>query len=207
MAELPLVAVLRGVTPGEIVAVADALIGAGFRMIEVPLNSPDPFASIARLVAHCPQGVLAGAGTVLAAEDADRLADTGARLMVTPNTDAAVIARGVARGLVPVIGCLTPTEALLAVRSGARALKIFPASRFAPSYLKDLAAVLPAATPLIPVGGIDAANMAPFVEAGAAGFGFGTGLYVPGRPPDEVARRAEAAVAAYRDAAGGRPQP
>lgn len=198
MAEMPLVAILRGVTPDTILPVADALIDAGFRLIEVPLNSPDAFTSIARLVRHCPDGVLAGAGTVLTPEDVGRLADTGASLLVTPNTDPQVIAAGVRAGLVPLPGCLTPTEAFAALRAGARGLKIFPASRMGPAYLKDLRAVLPPGTPLLPVGGIDVAGMAAWHATGAAGFGFGTNLFVPGRPPAEVAAAARALTAEWR---------
>lgn len=199
MRDMPLVAVLRGITPEEIIPVADSLVAAGFRLIEVPLNSPRAFASIEALAAHCPPDVLTGAGTMLDVTQARRLAQTGAQLMVTPNTDPDVIRAGVSAGLVPLIGCLTPSEALSAVTNGARALKIFPASRMGPDYLKDIRAVLPAGTRLIPVGGIDARSMPAFHAQGADGFGFGTNLYKPGMSADEVASNAAHLVKTWRD--------
>lgn len=198
LAELPLVAILRGVTPQAVLPVADALLAEGFRLIEVPLNSPEPWASLERLAAHCPEGVLAGAGTVLTADDARRLAATGCRLLVTPNTDAEVIAAARAEGLATLIGCMTPTEALAATASGADALKLFPAASLGPGYLRDLRAVLPPALPVLAVGGIDAGNLRDFHAAGARGFGLGSNLYKPGRPPDEVRARARDLVAAWR---------
>jgi 2-dehydro-3-deoxyphosphogalactonate aldolase len=197
MDEMPLVAVLRGVRPEEVLLVADALMSAGFRMIEVPLNSPDAFESIARLAKHCPPEVLTGAGTVLHPEDCGRLAVLGASLMVTPNTEAEVIEAAARAGLVPLIGCLTPSEAIQAVRHGARALKVFPASRMGPPYLRDIRAVLPSGTKLIPVGGINLQTMEDFHAAGADGFGFGTNLYVPGRSAAEVGAIAGDLVAEY----------
>lgn len=199
MREMPLVAVLRGITPEEIIPVADGLMAAGFRLIEVPLNSPRAFDSINALAAHCPPEVMTGAGTVLDVAQVRRLAQTGARLMVTPNTDPDVIRAGVSAGLVPLIGCLTPSEALSAVANGARALKVFPASRMGPDYLKDIRAVLPVGTKLIPVGGIDAQSMPAFHAKGADGYGFGTNLYKPGMSADEVAANALHLVQTWRD--------
>lgn len=203
MRDMPLVAVLRGISPEEIDDVADVLVQAGFRFLEVPLNSPRPYESIARLVERCPPEVLTGAGTVLWPEQVGRLAALGATLVVTPNSDAPVIEASVREGLYPMIGCLTPSEALQAVRYGARALKVFPASRMGPNYLKDVRAVLPSGTRLIPVGGIDRDTMEAFHKTGADGFGFGTNLYVPGRTASEVGARARDLVAEYRRLAGG----
>ena len=198
MAAMPLFAVLRGIKPEEALPVADALMEAGFRIIEVPLNSPDPFASIASLVAHCPADVAIGAGTVLEAAEVDRLADTGATLAVSPNTDPAVIERVRALGLAPVPGCLTPTEVLAAVAHGATTLKIFPATRMGAAYLKDIRAVLPMGIRLVPLGGVSRATMSEFHAHGADGFGFGTNLYTPGRSAAEVGAAARELVAEYR---------
>ncbi len=201
-AAMPLVAVLRGITPDEVLPVADALVDAGFRMIEVPLNSPDPFTSIAKLVKHCPANVALGAGTVLRAEDAGRLADTGAELLITPNTDPEVIDAAVRLGLVPMIGCMTPSEALAALKHGARALKIFPAARLGAAYIKDIRAVLPKETKLVGLGGIGLAEMEDFVKAGIDGFGFGSNLYKPGRSAPEVGAIAKDLVAEWRRLGG-----
>jgi 2-dehydro-3-deoxyphosphogalactonate aldolase len=198
-AEMPLVAVLRGIEPDEVPAVADALMNAGFRLLEVPLNSPSPFDSIAKLVECCPpESVVVGAGTVVFPKEVERLAATGARLMVTPNTDPATIEAGVGAGLVPVIGCMTPSEAFTALRHGARVLKIFPAARLGPAYLKDARAVLPKDVRVITVGGIGLENMEPFHAAGADGYGFGANLYAPGRPAPEVGAVARDLVAELR---------
>lgn len=203
LAEMPLVAVLRGIAPDEVPAVADALVEAGFRFLEVPLNSPRPFDSIARLVAGCPEGVIVGAGTVLSVDDTVRLADTGATLMVTPDTDPDVIAAGVDAGLVTMIGCMTPSEALSALRHGAHVLKMFPAARLGPAYLRDVRAVLPKETRVLAVGGIDLDGMAAFHDAGADGFGFGSNLYAPGRTAAEVGAIARDLVAEFRRLKGG----
>jgi len=197
-AAMPLVAVLRGVTPDEVLPIADALIDAGFRMIEVPLNSPEPFTSIAKLVKHCPANVAVGAGTVLRPEDAGRLADTGAELLITPNTDAEVIDAAVRLGLVPMIGCMTPSEALTALKHGAQALKLFPAARLGAAYVKDIRVVMPKGTKLVGLGGIGLAEMEAFVAAGIDGFGFGSNLYKPGRSAAEVGAIATDLVAEWR---------
>ncbi|MDO6461878.1 2-dehydro-3-deoxy-6-phosphogalactonate aldolase [Granulosicoccaceae sp. 1_MG-2023] len=198
MADLPLIAILRGITPDEVIAVADALCDAGLWMIEVPLNSPDAFESIAALVAHCPDSVLVGAGTVLQADQACRLAEMGARLLVTPNTDPAVVSRASAAGLISAIGCMTPSEAFSAVHHGASMLKVFPAGRLAPAYASDIKAVLPAGTRVLGVGAIGADDMARFVAGGYDGFGLGSALYAPGRSAQEVGERARDCVAAWR---------
>ncbi|WP_319518104.1 2-dehydro-3-deoxy-6-phosphogalactonate aldolase [uncultured Martelella sp.] len=201
-AAMPLVAILRGVTVDEVDAVADAVIDAGFRFIEVPLNSPDPFTSIARLAARLPDNVLVGAGTVLTTDDVDRLHDAGGTLMVSPNVDPAVIGKAVSYGMATMPGALTPTECFQALKAGASAVKIFPAGRMGPGYLPDIKAVLPKGTRLLPVGGVDVTNMAAFMEKGAAGFGFGSTLYKSGKSVEEIAVSARALVAEYRRITG-----
>ncbi|MGQ7249946.1 2-dehydro-3-deoxy-6-phosphogalactonate aldolase [Halomonas sp. V046] len=197
LGELPLVAILRGITPDEIEDVCDALMAAGFRLIEIPLNSPDPWVSIERAVAHCPADVLIGAGTVLDDDDTARLAELGAPLMITPNTQPALVSLGASRGLAPMIGCMTPTEALAAARAGAATLKLFPAARLGTGYFKDISAILPKGLPVLAVGGIDASNMAEWHAVGIGGFGFGSNLYKPGRSAAEVGRVASELVAEW----------
>lgn len=204
-AEMPLIAVLRGITPDEIVPVADTLMQEGIRIIEVPLNSPHAFDSIARLVERCPASVAIGAGTVLTTADVERLAGTGAPLMVTPNTDPAIIDAAIEAGLEPVIGCLTPSEALTAVAHGATILKIFPAARMGAAYLNDIRAVLPPGIKLVPFGGVSKATMAEFHIAGGDGYGFGTSLYTPGRSAEAVGAAARELVAEYGRLTGERP--
>lgn len=202
-ATMPLVAILRGVQPDEVVSLADELMEAGFKLIEVPLNSPHAFDSIGRLVAHCPADVLVGAGTVLQPDDATRLGDQGARLMVTPNTDPAVIDAGRAAGLVPMVGCMTPSEALRALSHGAAALKVFPANCLAPHFARDLKAVLPDKVPIVAVGGIGKAEMAPYRAGGYDGFGFGGSLYAVGRKPSSVGSIARNLVKTWSDLVEG----
>ncbi|MBX9813277.1 MAG: 2-dehydro-3-deoxy-6-phosphogalactonate aldolase [Proteobacteria bacterium SG_bin5] len=194
----PVIAILRGLTPGEAPAIGAALIEAGIRLIEVPFNSPEPVASIARLQAAFGDQALIGGGTVLTPQAAEALAATGARLMVAPNTDPAVIARGVALGLEPLPGCLTPSEAFAALAAGARALKIFPAGTLGSAHLKALREVLPPDTPLWAVGGANAETFAEWRAAGAAGIGVGGALYRAGDDADTVGARARALVAAWR---------
>ena len=196
LAANPLVAILRGIQPHEAVAVADALLAAGIGVIEVPLNSPDPFDSIARLVRHCGHRALIGAGTVMRTADIDRLAATGARLMVTPHADPALVRAAKAAGLQAAPGFLTPAEAFALLDAGADALKLFPAEAASPAVLKSLRAVLPAGTAVLPVGGMDAASIPAWRNAGAAGFGIGSALYKPGDTPDQVAAKARALMAA-----------
>lgn len=202
-ATMPLIAVLRGVRPEEVLDVADALVDAGFTLIEVPLNSPQAWTSIGRLVAHCPEHVIVGAGTVLQAAEAEQLGKMGARLMVTPNTDPTVIEAGLAAGLVPVVGCMTPSEALLAMTYGAAALKIFPAGRLGAGFAADLKAVLPGGSRLVAVGGIGEAEIAPYAASGYDGFGFGTSLYSAGRDPALVGAVARKLVAEWLRARQG----
>ncbi|MPT48198.1 MAG: 2-dehydro-3-deoxy-6-phosphogalactonate aldolase [Sphingobium sp.] len=176
----PVVAILRGLTPDEAVAVGQALVDAGICLIEVPLNSPDPFTSIARLQQEFGKDAAIGAGTVLNADAVNRLGDMGAQLMVTPNTNPALITQGVELGLDVLPGFLTPTEAFAAIAAGARRIKLFPAGTFARSYIKDIKAVLPTATGVWAVGGVDAGNCRDWLNAGCEGIALGSALYRPG---------------------------
>ncbi|WP_322529122.1 2-dehydro-3-deoxy-6-phosphogalactonate aldolase [Salinicola sp. LHM] len=186
--ERPLVAILRGITPEEIDAVFDALVASGFKLIEIPLNSPRAWDSIAAVAKRCPDDVVIGAGTVLDPVHAERLASLEAPLLITPNTDPAVIRAGVEHGLAPMIGCMTPSEALAAAKAGATALKLFPAADLGTGYFKSINAILPKGLPVLAVGGIDKSNMSEWHAHGVAGFGFGSNLYKPGRSADEVGR-------------------
>lgn len=192
----PIVAILRGLQPDEAEAIGAALVEAGVRLIEVPLNSPDPFTSIARLQRAFGETALIGAGTVLDVPSVEGLAATGARLMVTPNTNPAVIARAVALGLEVMPGFVTPSEAFAALGAGARRLKLFPASVQGPGYLKALREVLPPEARVWAVGGVSAENAADWRAAGAEGLAVGSSLYKPGFSPAEVADRARRFVAA-----------
>lgn len=200
-AQCPLVAILRGVTPGEVEGIGAALIGAGVRIIEVPLNSPEPLESIARLARRFGDEALIGAGTVLDPADVSRVAEAGGRLIVSPGTDPQVIAATVEAGLVSAPGYFTPSEAFAAIRAGAHALKLFPAEAAPPAVVKAQAAVLPKGIPLIVVGGITPDKMAAYRAAGAHGFGLGGAIYQPGMTPDEVATRARSFVAALNEGA------
>ena len=199
----PVIAILRGVVPGEVVEIGAALVAAGIRMIEVPLNSPEPFTSIEALQAEFGDEALIGAGTVLDVAAADRLAETDAKLMVTPNTDPAVIARAIERGLEPMPGFLTPSEAFTAIAAGASRLKLFPASSFGSAYLRALREVLPATIGVWAVGGIDAANLGEWIHAGAEGVALGGSLYRSGTRATDVAATATQVVAAWNKATGG----
>jgi 2-dehydro-3-deoxyphosphogalactonate aldolase len=200
LAELPLVAILRGVTPARIEGVAEALFAAGIRAIEVPLNSPEPFKSIETLAKVFGARCLTGAGTVLTVADADRVADAGGKLMVTPNTDASVIARGVAKGLTVMPGFYTPSEGFAAVAAGAKTLKLFPASSGGIGHLQAMLAVLPKHVPVYAVGGVGAGNMFEWRKAGAAGFGLGSELFKPDFSDADITARAQKCVAAFRNA-------
>lgn len=202
MAALPLVAILRGLTPAEAEGVGATLFAAGFRLIEVPLNSPDPFDSIAILRRSLPSDALVGAGTVLTVDAVDRLAGLGADLVVMPHADTAVIRAAKARGLVCVPGIGTATEAFAALAAGADALKLFPAELLQPTIAKALRVVLPKGIRLLPVGGITPDTMEPFVAAGVAGFGLGSALYTPGLTAADLAPRAEAFVERWRTLSG-----
>lgn len=200
MTQCPLAAILRGITAAECEAVGAALVEAGFRIIEVPLNSPDPFDSIRILAERFGKNALIGAGTVLSSAAVDKVAAAGGRLVVMPHGDPAIIAAAKARGLACLPGVATPTEAFTALDAGADALKLFPAEAMPPSVVKALRAVLPPSTRLMPVGSIGAHNMAAYLEAGAAGFGIGSTLYKPGKSAADVRRDAEALVGAFQSA-------
>jgi 2-dehydro-3-deoxyphosphogalactonate aldolase len=195
---LPLIAILRGIKPSDSEAVAVALHAAGFRLIEIPLNSPAAFDSIARIRRALPADALVGAGTVLRDDDVERVQAAGGELIVMPHTDRAIIGAAKAAGLVCVPGVATPTEAFTALDAGADALKLFPAELISPAALKAMRAVLPEALHLFPVGGITQETMAGYVRAGATGFGLGSALYTPGASADQVAERARRFAAEWR---------
>jgi 2-dehydro-3-deoxyphosphogalactonate aldolase len=195
-AECPLVAIIRGVTPDEAEPIAQALIEAGIRIIEVPLNSPSPLESIRRLAAAFGDRAMIGAGTVLEVDQVAQVAEAGGRIIVSPSTDAEVIAASVRACLVSSPGYFTPSEAFVALKAGAQVLKLFPAEAASPAMVKAQRAVLPREVPLIVVGGITPDSMAKYRAAGADGFGLGGGLYKPGQTPSDVAANARAYVAA-----------
>lgn len=191
-----LIAILRGVRPEEVVAVADALEACGLAIIEVPLNSPDPLASIAALARRFGDRLLIGAGTVMTEAQVDAVAAAGGRLIVTPHADPAVTRAAKQRGLLAVPGFFTPAEAFAMLAAGADALKLFPAEAGSPAMLRAVRAVLPPSTMVLPVGGIDASNLLVWQQAGAAGFGIGSAIYRPGDTPAAVTAKAKALVAA-----------
>lgn len=196
--QCPLVAILRGVEPADVNAIGDALVDAGFRIIEVPLNSPRPFDSIRALAKRfAGSDVVIGAGTVLNRTSVALVEDAGGSLIIAPNCNCDVITEAVARGLVPVPGIATPTEAFAALDAGAVALKLFPAEAASPAVLKAMRAVLPAGTRVLPVGGITPDTMVPWRTAGAAGFGLGSALYTPGMTPDAVRMNAAKFIDAW----------
>jgi 2-dehydro-3-deoxyphosphogalactonate aldolase len=196
----PIVAILRGVKPDEVEAIAEALAASGIFVVEVPLNSPQPFDSIGRLARRFGDQMLVGAGTVMNVEAVQRVADVGGRLIVTPHADVSVTAKGKASGLFTVPGFLTPTEAFALLNAGADALKLFPAEAVSPAVLSALRAVLPPGTAVLAVGGINSATIAPWRHAGAAGFGVGSSIYKPGIAASEVRSKAQALVTALADA-------
>ncbi|WP_416545566.1 2-dehydro-3-deoxy-6-phosphogalactonate aldolase [Limnohabitans sp. DCL3] len=197
MAQLPLIAILRGLTPAEAPAIGDALVGSGFAMIEVPLNSPEPLTSIAELTRQFPQ-TLIGAGTVLNVQQVKAVHAAGGRLVVAPNFNPAVVAQALTLGMVVLPGVATPTEAFAALEAGAHGLKLFPAEMISPASVKALRAVLPQTAALMPVGGITPDNMAVYRAAGANGFGLGSALFAPGRSAQEVRRQAEKFAKAFK---------
>jgi 2-dehydro-3-deoxyphosphogalactonate aldolase len=192
--ECPLVAIIRGVTPNEAEAIGEALFEGGIRIIEVPLNSPDPLRSIELLARKFDEQVLVGAGTVLQPTDVGRVLDAGGRIIVSPDTNVDVIAATAAIDLVSSPGYFTPSEAFVAIRAGATTLKLFPAEAATPAVLKAQLAVLPKEIPVLAVGGIKPDNMRQWVDVGAAGFGLGGGLYKPGQSPAETLEKARAYV-------------
>lgn len=199
---LPLVAVLRGITPAEITEVAAALVAEGFRILEVPLNSPQPFESIHALAKAHGDRCLVGAGTVLSLDDVTRVNTAGGRLIVMPHGDVTVVREAKRQALVCLPGAATPTEALAALAAGADGIKMFPAEALPPAVLKAWRAVLPSGTLVFPVGGIRPDTMAPYVAAGASGFGTGSNLYRPGMPVTEVREQAARFAEAWRSARG-----
>lgn len=198
---MPLVAILRGVKPDEVEAIGDALVGAGFTLIEVPLNSPDPFDSIRLLVERVGDRAMIGAGTVLTVEDVARVQDVGGTLIVSPNTNTDVIAATAARGMISMPGYFTASEGFAALAAGATALKLFPADGTTPAYLKAQRAVLPKTVRMLAVGGIVPENVADWHAAGADGFGLGSNLYRPGKSADAVAAEARRYLSALKDLA------
>lgn len=195
--QLPLVAILRGLTPAEAPAIGQALVESGFALIEVPLNSPRPLESIAALAAQHPNHLI-GAGTVLTSAQVREVQAAGGRIIISPHFDPVVVHEALRLGLVCVPGVATPSEAFAALHAGAHALKLFPAEMITPSVLKALRAVLPSSTALLPVGGITPDNMADYLSAGAKGFGLGSALYKPGQSAQEVGAAAQRFVRALR---------
>ena len=199
LAACPLVAILRGVRPEEVEAVGDALVAAGLRVIEVPLNSPEPLDSIARLQRRFGASVLIGAGTVRRVADVDAVAEAGGRLIVTPHADPVLVRAAKARGLLAVPGFFTPAEAFALLDAGADALKLFPAEGGSPAMLRALLAVLPPGTAVLPVGGMEAGVLATWRVAGAAGFGIGGAIFKPGDDAAAVAAKAARLMTALRE--------
>ena len=197
---LPLIAILRGITPAEAPDIGDALVAEGLTVIEVPLNSPDPYDSIAAMKDRLGDRAIVGAGTVLTEAQVDAVADAGGEIIVSPDCKPRVIARTRERGLQSWPGIFTPTEAFAALEAGAHGLKLFPGSMAGPDGLKAMRAVLPSDARVYAVGGAGPENFAAWIEAGADGFGLGSALYKPGLGPEEVASRARAIVTAYREA-------
>jgi len=196
--ECPLVAIIRGVTPDEAEAIGDAIFESGIRIVEVPLNSPEPLQSIEKLAKRFGEQMLVGAGTVLDRADVARVKDAGGRIIVSPDTNIEVIAATAAAGLVASPGYFTPSEAFAAIRAGATALKLFPAEAASPAVLKAQLAVIPKDIPIMVVGGVRPDNMRPWLEAGATGFGLGGGLYQPRQSPAETLDKARAYVAGLK---------
>ena len=198
LAECPVAAILRGVTPEEIESIAGALYAAGIRVVEVPLNSPRPLDSLRRLTDVFGDRMVCGSGTVLTLEDVEGVAAAGGRLADSPNTQADIIARALELGVEPVPGFATATEAFTALAAGARHLKLFPASTYGPDHLAQLGAVLPAGVTVWAVGGVGAESVSAWRKAAAGAFGIGSDLYRPGRSPTEVRARTEAILQGIR---------
>ncbi|WP_166425871.1 2-dehydro-3-deoxy-6-phosphogalactonate aldolase [Paraglaciecola sp. 20A4] len=200
MNALPLIAILRGITPDEVVAVAKALQKEGFKIIEVPLNSPQPFESIKRLVETFGDELIIGAGTVLSCAQVDEVQKVGGRIMIAPNVNPDVIRHAKARGLYSVPGFYTVSEAFSAIEAGADGVKLFPADTLGAAGLKGMMVVLPKDVPVLPVGGVSNETMSGFVEVGAGGFGLGSGLYKAGMSVEQVTENARGYVTACRAA-------
>jgi len=200
-AECPIIAILRGISPDEVVPVGQALMAAGIRIIEIPLNSPDPFESIRRLSNSVGDRGLVGAGTVLRIEQVAEVEQAGGRLVVSPNTDGSVIKRVAGAGLVSVPGYFTPSEAFAAIAAGAHGIKLFPAEAATPAVVKAQRAVLPNDVPLLVVGGVTADDLGRWLAAGADGFGLGGALYRAGDTATQVQQRATRFVAALQSSA------
>ncbi len=198
LARCPLIAILRGVRPEEAEAVTEALAAQGIAIVEVPLNSPDPLASIARLAARFGGRMLVGAGTVMTPAEVAAVAAAGGRLIVTPHAAEPVVRAAKRHGMIACPGIATPTEAFAMLAAGADAIKLFPAEAASPAVLRAMRAVLPAGTKVLPVGGIEPGNMRPWQDAGAAGFGIGSAIYRPGDTPARVAEKAAALLAGLR---------
>ena len=193
-AKCPLIAILRGVKPDEVEAIGEALVEAGFTILEVPMNSPDPLDSIARLARRFEGRAVVGAGTVLRVEDVEAVGAAGGTLIIAPNANVRVISAAAERGYVALPGIATPTEAFAALDAGAAALKLFPAEAASPAVLKAMRAILPKDTRVLPVGGIVPELMADWRKAGAAGFGLGSALFAPGMTAADVGTRAKAFI-------------
>jgi 2-dehydro-3-deoxyphosphogalactonate aldolase len=192
--ECPLIAIIRGVRPDEAEAIGNAIYEGGIRIIEVPLNSPEPLKSIELLAQKFGERMLVGAGTVLDPTDVGRVREVGGRIIVSPDTNPEVISAAASAGLVSSPGYFTPSEAFVAIRAGATSLKLFPAEGATPSVLKAHLAVIPREVPILIVGGVQPDNMRPWLDAGATGFGLGGGLYKPGQSPAETLDKARAYV-------------
>nr|WP_316629411.1 2-dehydro-3-deoxy-6-phosphogalactonate aldolase [uncultured Brevundimonas sp.] len=195
---LPLIAILRGLTPDEALEVGEAIVAAGFTCLEVPLNSPQPLESIRRLRAALDGRALVGAGTVLTPEAARQVAEAGGQLVISPNTNAEVIRQTKALGLLSLPGFFTASEAFVALDAGADALKLFPAEVAGPKGLKAVRAILPAGTRVYAVGGVDPDSMDGWRAAGASGFGIGSAVFKPGQTAEQIGRNAQAFVSAWR---------
>ena len=194
LGECPLVAIIRGVRPDEAEAIGDAIYESGIRIIEVPLNSPEPFSSIERLSKRLGDRMLVGGGTVLTPDDVRRVRNAGGRIVISPNSNTDVIVETVAEGMISCPGYFTPSEAFAAIRAGATSLKLFPAEGASPALLKAHLAVIPREVPILIVGGVKPDSLRPWLQAGAAGFGLGGGLYKSGQSPSETLDKGSAYV-------------